>query len=150
MRTWRWYSKVVLALVLLAFAYSVWPTPWYYMEGGWQRVNRLTGSLQSFDPQGGWQPESTAAGPQPSPDTVDWSTQAGWIEGLGRLGPIRFAYAARSAGIGVSDTQLAGFMADCGVSEGKRNQALGWHWEPPADGRAANMWDEFFRHRGGG
>ena len=28
MKHWRWYSKVLLALALLAFAYWVWPTPW--------------------------------------------------------------------------------------------------------------------------
>ncbi len=28
MRTWRWYSKVLFALLVAAFAYFVWPTPW--------------------------------------------------------------------------------------------------------------------------
>ena len=30
MQSWRWYSKVLFALLVLAFAYCVWPTPWRY------------------------------------------------------------------------------------------------------------------------
>jgi hypothetical protein len=30
MRAWRWYSKVLLALLAVAFGYLVWPTPWRY------------------------------------------------------------------------------------------------------------------------
>ena len=30
MRSWRWYSKVLFALLVVAFAYWVWPTPWRY------------------------------------------------------------------------------------------------------------------------
>jgi len=34
MRTWRWYSKVLLGLLILAFAYYVWPTPWQCFYDG--------------------------------------------------------------------------------------------------------------------
>jgi hypothetical protein len=30
MRSWRWYSKLLFALLVAAFAYWVWPTPWQY------------------------------------------------------------------------------------------------------------------------
>ena len=30
MRHWRWYSKLLFALLVAAFAYFVWPTPWMY------------------------------------------------------------------------------------------------------------------------
>jgi len=52
MRSWRWYSKLLLALFLLAFAYWVWPTPWRYSEseGYTMRENRFTGRVQLFDP----------------------------------------------------------------------------------------------------
>ena len=52
MRSWRWYSKVLFALLVAAFAYWVWPTPWEYVPppSGEQnrgvvavRVNRFTG-----------------------------------------------------------------------------------------------------------
>jgi len=53
MRHWRWYSKVLLGLVLAAFAYWVWPTPWRYdhlgYEGGHRvpvRTHRVTGHEQ--------------------------------------------------------------------------------------------------------
>jgi hypothetical protein len=49
MRQWRWYSKVLFALLVAAFAYWVWPTPWRYEkvqrwgEETLIRVNRFTG-----------------------------------------------------------------------------------------------------------
>jgi hypothetical protein len=49
MRHWRWYSKVLLGLVLAAFAYWVWPTPWGYDHTRLSdeecviRLNRVTG-----------------------------------------------------------------------------------------------------------
>jgi hypothetical protein len=46
MRTWRWYSKVLFALLVAAFAYWVWPTPYLYLHGPQGipvRVNRFTG-----------------------------------------------------------------------------------------------------------
>jgi len=48
MRSWRWYSKVLFALLVAAFAYSVWPTPWMYGLDGTppRRVNRLTGQVE--------------------------------------------------------------------------------------------------------
>jgi len=79
MRTWRWYSKVLLALVVVAFAYYVWPTPWtcYQLNpsvsstsdnparpasGGiieysiWLRVNRFTGRTEILSGYRGWEP----------------------------------------------------------------------------------------------
>jgi hypothetical protein len=75
MRTWRWYSKVLLGLLILAFAYYVWPTPWtcYQLNpsvssasdnrmGGiteysfWLRVNRFTGRTEVLSGYRGWQP----------------------------------------------------------------------------------------------
>ncbi len=55
MRTWRWYSKVLLGLLILAFAYYVWPTPWRYdMTRGSQsipfRINRFTGDAEMIIP----------------------------------------------------------------------------------------------------
>jgi len=59
MRTWRWYSKVLFALLVAAFAYWVWPTPWRYeiVWGGEAliRVNRFTGSAYEYDSKG-WRP----------------------------------------------------------------------------------------------
>ena len=49
MRNWKWYSKVLLVLVLAAFAYWVWPTPWAYgtIEAGvLMRRHRISGSIQ--------------------------------------------------------------------------------------------------------
>ena len=49
MRSWRWYSKVLFALLVAAFAYWVWPTPWRYytLENGtlwymtWSKVTTV-------------------------------------------------------------------------------------------------------------
>lgn len=59
MRAWNWYSKAAFALVLLAFAYWVWPTPWrvFRQDGVNWRVNRFTERTQRFDDWGercGW------------------------------------------------------------------------------------------------
>lgn len=46
MSEWRWYSKMLLALAVVAFAYSVWPTPYRYMTTGGRgvwRIARITG-----------------------------------------------------------------------------------------------------------
>jgi len=66
MRTWRWYSKLLFALLVAASAYLVWPTPWRYhacevadyAEGydwgnGFARLvrvreNRFTGKMQTL------------------------------------------------------------------------------------------------------
>ncbi len=44
MRHWRWYSKVLFALLVAAFAYWVWPTPWRYdhTSGNLVRIHRAT------------------------------------------------------------------------------------------------------------
>ena len=59
MRTWRWYSKVLFAILAAAFAYYVWPTPWHYFDGypgiHERRVHRVTERAQILYP-GGWQP----------------------------------------------------------------------------------------------
>jgi hypothetical protein len=59
MRRWRWYSKVLFVLVVAAFAYWVWPTPYRYLPvpgenligRAWLavglRVNRFTGDIQA-------------------------------------------------------------------------------------------------------
>ena len=57
MRTWRWYSKLLFALVVAAFAYCVWPTPWMYYPVsattirtlGLHRVNRMTGRVEYYN-----------------------------------------------------------------------------------------------------
>jgi len=48
MRSWRWYSKVLFALLVAAFAYWVWPTPWFYppLSSTIVRVHRVTGEVQ--------------------------------------------------------------------------------------------------------
>ena len=48
MRSWRWYFKVLFALLVAAFAYWVWPTPWQTekVRGDTMRVNRVTGAAQ--------------------------------------------------------------------------------------------------------
>jgi len=46
MGSWGWYSKVLFALLVAAFAYWVWPTPYLYLHGLQGipvRVNRFTG-----------------------------------------------------------------------------------------------------------
>ena len=60
MRTWRWYSKLGFALLLAAFAYCVWPTPWRYFppprnyeefdfsEVISVRLNMLSGEVQAL------------------------------------------------------------------------------------------------------
>ena len=55
MRTWRWYSKLLFALLLLAFAYLVWPTPWrqFNAEGATWRQNRFTSRVLLFDTSDG-------------------------------------------------------------------------------------------------
>jgi hypothetical protein len=55
MRSWRWYSKVLFALLVVAFAYFVWPTPWRYTggpSGRLLRINRLTQSVDTYDGAG--------------------------------------------------------------------------------------------------
>jgi len=55
MRSWRWYSKVLFALLLAAFTWFVWPTAWAYSGptgSGYQggtlvRRNRITGAVQT-------------------------------------------------------------------------------------------------------
>ena len=56
MRTWRWYSKVLFALLVAAFAYWVWPTPWRWEETntGLYRLNRFTGRVERMGLQGDW------------------------------------------------------------------------------------------------
>jgi hypothetical protein len=48
MRSWRWYSKVLFALLVAAFAYWVWPTAWFYppLSSTIARVHRVTGEVQ--------------------------------------------------------------------------------------------------------
>ncbi len=48
MRQWRWYSKVLFAILVAAFAYWVWPTPWVTYSGSSEirRVHRVTGRYQ--------------------------------------------------------------------------------------------------------
>jgi hypothetical protein len=51
MRTWRWYSKLLFALLVAAFAYFVWPTPWRYdhtRDGTLVRIHRVTGKTERF------------------------------------------------------------------------------------------------------
>jgi hypothetical protein len=65
MRSWRWYSKVLFALLVAAFAYWVWPTPWQYgqeHEGirGRSviyplRMQRISGRTQLFSRKRGWE-----------------------------------------------------------------------------------------------
>ncbi len=69
MRSWRWYSKVLFALLVAAFAYWVWPTPWHYEHAVVPRfpagratlnvlvrVNRLSGTTCYWNPVLGlWQ-----------------------------------------------------------------------------------------------
>jgi hypothetical protein len=57
MRTWRWYSKVLFALLVASFAYYVWPTPWRYLPSAGRedvRVHRVTGRIQGLSHLG-WQ-----------------------------------------------------------------------------------------------
>jgi len=60
MRTWTWYSKLLLVLVLAAFAYWVWPTPWKTYKTGRVnlRVNRFTGHTQRLWSSGWSDPDS--------------------------------------------------------------------------------------------
>jgi hypothetical protein len=55
-RTWRWYSKVLFALLVAAFAYFVWPTPSRYDHTGNRpfRTHRVTGRVQGVMPGLGW------------------------------------------------------------------------------------------------
>ena len=62
MRQWRWYSKLLFALLVAAFAYFVWPTPWMYFGNGMGgqvgtmvRVKRITGTPYMLHGQDGWQ-----------------------------------------------------------------------------------------------
>jgi len=59
---WRWYSKLLFALMVAAFASCVWPTPWMYFGNGMGtqvgtmvRVNRITGTPYMLHGQDGWQ-----------------------------------------------------------------------------------------------
>ena len=60
MRHWRWYSKLLFALVVAAFAYFVWPTPWRHFTAYMgdmtltYREHRITGETQLFY-RGEWQ-----------------------------------------------------------------------------------------------
>jgi hypothetical protein len=61
MRHWRWYSKLLFALLVAAFAYFVWPTPWTYYDNvdAWGvqstlRTNRFTGRTDKLTERG-WQ-----------------------------------------------------------------------------------------------
>ena len=76
MSRWRWYSKLLFAILVAAFAWYVWPTQWAYYRldpsvavGGASdqvvvehskviRVNRFTGKVEEMsydDPSGsGW------------------------------------------------------------------------------------------------
>ena len=50
MRTWRWYSKLLFALLIAAFAYFVWPTPWDCLKAVPPVFrNRLTGGIYYYD-----------------------------------------------------------------------------------------------------
>ena len=55
MRHWRWYSKVLFALLAAAFAYWVWPTPWQHFTRGELpiRTHRVTGRTEILV-LGGW------------------------------------------------------------------------------------------------
>ena len=57
MRSWKWYSKVLFGLVVAAFAWFVWPTPWKYLGPG-IRVERITGKAWALDETSktGWSP----------------------------------------------------------------------------------------------
>ncbi len=55
-RGWRWYSKVALVLVVGAFAWFVWPTPWESHDR--VRVNRFTGRTQVLTGGRGWTPST--------------------------------------------------------------------------------------------
>jgi len=58
MRSWRWYSKLLFALLVAAFAYFVWPTQWRGFHAAFSpnsdsvhltlmvRENRFTGRVQ--------------------------------------------------------------------------------------------------------
>jgi hypothetical protein len=88
MRTWRWYSKLLFALLVAAFAYFVWPTPWRYhtLENGafWAVAWRASAS--------DWADLADKEGPLPSMSLllrqhrVNGRTemfiggQAGWLE----------------------------------------------------------------------
>ena len=64
MRTWRWYSKVLFGLAVLAFACLVWPTPWRYQRGPdtLLRVHRVTGVTEVWDDSSNyWERARTAA-----------------------------------------------------------------------------------------
>jgi|GEM_PF-3578686 len=62
MRTWRWYSKLLFALLVTAFAYFVWPTPWRYhdFDGVPFRSHRLTDRVQVLGYRG-WEDLATKA-----------------------------------------------------------------------------------------
>jgi len=70
MRHWRWRSKALFAILVAAFAYYVWPTPWRYFSdesyrGGSGgvcniRVHRVTGRAQILV-RGGWRPYERSA-----------------------------------------------------------------------------------------
>lgn len=66
MGKWRWYSKLLLALVLAAFAYFVWPTPysWYPVERSRYMIqrNRVTGRCVFVEAQ---EPRQKRVAPDP-------------------------------------------------------------------------------------
>ena len=51
MKRSRWYWKLLLVPLILAFAYWVWPTPWrqFGADGESWRQNRFTGRAMVFD-----------------------------------------------------------------------------------------------------
>lgn len=48
---WQLSRKVLLVVVVLVFAYCVWPTPWRYLSER-VRVNRITGETQVLTSDG--------------------------------------------------------------------------------------------------
>ena len=67
MRSWRWYSKALFALAVVAFYWFVWPTQWNYGVQSFGlgdghvfplRVNRLTGRTEWYIV--GWRDPSRA------------------------------------------------------------------------------------------
>ena len=81
MRSWKWYSKLGLALAVTAFAWFVWPTPWQYSDTRHIRWHRVTGQMQQWGNRGWIDREAALREPvrvrraaptstQPSPDDM--------------------------------------------------------------------------------
>jgi hypothetical protein len=53
---WRWYSKLLLALLVAAFAYFVWPTPWMYFTvpsgSGYHQTDELLRLVGTYGEEG--------------------------------------------------------------------------------------------------